>query len=185
MNEQNFSVKPATLDHLELLLDLEQQCFTTDRLSRRGMRRFLLNEQSVFMVALHQDRCVGYLLIIFHRGTRPARLYSIAVNPEWRGQGVAWQMMGVGEQEAQHCGALYFRLEVNNTNINAIKLYESLGLKIRVLQDYYDDHSDALRMQKAYSLSGSRFRTHYYPLVPSKHAVFLRPRCINDGDGWL
>lgn len=149
MDKKNISVAPASLQHLEQLLELEQLCFTSDRLSRRSMRRFLLSEQSVFMVAVHQGRCIGYLLIIFHRGTRLARLYSIAVNPEWRGQGVARQLMNVGEQEAQHRGALYFRLEVNNTNDNAIKLYDSLGFKkFGILQDYYDDHSDALRMQK-------------------------------------
>ncbi|MCW8955736.1 MAG: GNAT family N-acetyltransferase/peptidase C39 family protein [Gammaproteobacteria bacterium] len=149
MIKQAVTIEPASLAHLDLLVELEQQCFTSDQLSRRSMRRFLRSDQSVFLLALQQEKVVGYLLIIFHRGTRLARLYSIAVGPEWRGQGVARKLMEAGEEEAQCRGALYFRLEVNNTNLNAISLYHSLGFReFGLLQDYYDDHSDALRMQK-------------------------------------
>jgi ribosomal-protein-alanine acetyltransferase len=149
MTEQKFNIVPATLEHLEALLELEEKAFTSDRLSRRSMRRFLASDQSVFQVALHQQKVTGYLLIIFHRGTRLARLYSIAVSPEWQGHGIARLLMNSGEAEAQRRGALYFRLEVNNTNHRAIRLYESLGFnEFGLLHDYYDDHSDALRMQK-------------------------------------
>lgn len=149
MTVESFSIESASLKHLDLLLALEQASFKTDRLSRRSMRRFLQSDQSVFKVALAEGLCVGYLLIIFHRGTRLARLYSIAVHPQWRGKGIARQLILSGEHEAQERGALYFRLEVNQENTNAIKLYESLGfVKFGVLEDYYEDHSDALRMQK-------------------------------------
>ena len=149
MTEQNISIEPATLDHLDALLELEAQCFATDRLSRRSMRRFLTSDQSVFLAALENGHCVGYLLIIFHRGTRLARLYSIAVGPMWQGRGIARRLMTTGEAEAQRRGALYLRLEVNNKNERAISLYESMGyIKFKLLHDYYDDHSDALRMQK-------------------------------------
>ena len=149
MAKKKITIAEATLEHLEVLLELEEQCFATDRLSRRSMRRFLVSEQSVFLVALQADVCVGYLLIVFHRGTRLARLYSIAVSPDWQGQGIARKLMDSGETEAQRRGALHFRLEVNHTNTHAISLYRSLGfIEFGLLHDYYDDHSDALRMQK-------------------------------------
>ena len=149
MTKPNITIEQATLEQLEPLLELEEKAFATDRLSRRSMRRFLASDQSVFQVALHQGEITGYLLIIFHRGTRLARLYSIAVAPQWQGKGIARLLMDSGEAEAQRRGALYFRLEVNNTNARAIGLYESLGFnKFGLLHDYYDDHSDALRMQK-------------------------------------
>jgi len=149
VSADEITIVPATLAHLEQLLELEQRCFVTDRLSRRSMRRFLANEQSVFRVALQQQRCIGYVLIVFHRGTRLARMYSLAVGPEWQGHGVARRLVGSGEAEAQERGALYIRLEVNNTNERAIGLYQSMGyIRFGLLHDYYDDHSDALRMQK-------------------------------------
>lgn len=149
MTQANFSILPAKISHLDLLQALEKQCFSSDQLSRRSMRRFLSSEQTVFLVAMSGEQCIGYSLIIFHRGTRLARLYSIAVDENWRGQGVAKQLMEDGEREATDRGALYFRLEVNDKNTGAIKLYQSLGFKtFGLLQDYYEDHSSALRMQK-------------------------------------
>jgi ribosomal protein S18 acetylase RimI-like enzyme len=149
MNNPDINIVPASLDHLEALLILEQRCFSSDQLSRRSMRRFLASEHSVFLVAMHEGQCVGYLLIVFHRGTRLARLYSIAVDSQWRGQGVARNLMSSGEAESQRRGAFYFRLEVNNTNAGAIALYQALGfVNFGFIHDYYGDHSDALRMQK-------------------------------------
>ncbi|MDH5424317.1 MAG: GNAT family N-acetyltransferase/peptidase C39 family protein [Gammaproteobacteria bacterium] len=149
MSNKNITIQPATLTHLDTLLNLEQQCFSTDRLSRRSMRRFLSSDQSVFLLAVCDGECVGYLLTIFHRGTRLARLYSIAVGPQWQSQGIARKLMLAGEEEAQLRGAFYFRLEVSHKNTIAIQFYHSLGFtEFGYLQDYYDDHSDALRMQK-------------------------------------
>jgi ribosomal protein S18 acetylase RimI-like enzyme len=149
MTAPTITIAPATLDQLEALLALEQQSFTSDRLSRRSMRRFLLNEQSIFLAATCAQTLAGYLLIIFHRGTRLARLYSVAIDPQFRGKGIARLLMKEGEQQAKLRGALYIRLEVNNRNENAIALYTSLGFhKFGLLRNYYEDHSDALRMQK-------------------------------------
>jgi ribosomal protein S18 acetylase RimI-like enzyme len=149
MAHKTLSIAAATLDQLDGLLELEQQCFASDRLSRRSMRRFLLNEQSVFLAALSGQTLAGYLLIIFHRGTRLARLYSIATDPCFRGQGIARQLMAAGEHHARQRGALYLRLEVSNSNLSAIGLYHSLGFEeFGLLRDYYEDHSDALQMQK-------------------------------------
>ena len=92
---------------------------------------------------------VGYVLIIYHPGTRLARVYSIAVAPSQRGTGVAKLLMSAGEQAANDAGRLYLRLEVSVDNTSAIKLYETLGYqKFGIYRDYYEDHKDALRYQK-------------------------------------
>ena len=92
---------------------------------------------------------VGYVLIIYHPGTRLARVYSLAVAPTQRGTGIAKLLMSAGEQAATGAGRLYLRLEVSIDNTAAIKLYESLGYKkFGLYRDYYEDHKDALRYQK-------------------------------------
>ncbi len=149
MTEHNITLSSAGLGHLDALVALEEKCFTTDRISRRSMRRFISNDQSIFLVALDGAKTVGYLLILFYRGTRLARLYSIAVDPEQRGKGIAKRMMQKGEQEAVERGAIHFRLEVGQVNKAAIDLYHSLGFQdFGLWGDYYEDHTDALRMQK-------------------------------------
>ncbi len=92
---------------------------------------------------------VGYVLIIYHPGTRLARVYSLAVAPSQRGTGVAKMLMSAGEQAANDAGRLYLRLEVSVDNTSAIKLYQTLGYqKFGIYRDYYEDHKDALRYQK-------------------------------------
>ncbi len=142
-------VDVAKQDDLQSLIDLENRCFETDRLSRRSFRYWLSNEQCVFLTAHIQQQLVGYILIIYHRGTRLARLYSITIDPKFRGKGIAGTLMLAGEERAQRDGRLYMRLEVNIDNHTAIGLYERQGYKrFGLYHDYYEDHSDALRMQK-------------------------------------
>jgi len=143
------SIRPAKLTDLNELVVLENLSFTTDRLSRRSFRHWISTEHRVILIADIEDQLVGYILIIYHPGTRLARIYSLAVSPAARGHGIAQALIEAGEKTARDDGRLYLRLEVNVDNIPAIKLYEKLGYrKFGLYRDYYEDHTDALRYQK-------------------------------------
>jgi ribosomal-protein-alanine acetyltransferase len=179
MSERHISIEPAGLPHLDSLLEVENECFATDRLSRRSMRRFLASDQCVFLIAVDEGRCVGYVLIIFHRGTRLARLYSIAVRPRWQRRGIARLLISSGECEAQERGAFYLRLEVKSSNGNAIHLYRSLGYKeFGLLRGYYDDCSDALRMQKRIRFHGRDFVHTAMPWFQQNTAFTCGPAAL-------
>jgi len=78
-----------------------------------------------------------------------ARLYSIAVAGRARGQGIAQQLITALEAAAEEEDRFFMRLEVAKENQAAIRLYEKFGYSVfDELEDYYEDHSDALRMQK-------------------------------------
>jgi hypothetical protein len=78
-----------------------------------------------------------------------ARLYSLAVAEDARGQGLAKKLLEHLEQLSGEANYLYMRLEVAKNNHSAIGLYQRLGYRVfGEYSDYYDDHSDALRMQK-------------------------------------
>ncbi len=140
---------PAAAADLDELVALEQRCFASDRLSRRSFRRWLGNDQCVFLVARIHEVLAGYVLVLFHPGTRLARLYSLAVEPAFRGRGLAAYLITEAEQRASDSGRFYMRLEVSEQNRAAITLYESLGYRqFGHYHDYYEDHSDALRYQK-------------------------------------
>lgn len=145
----DFELAVAELADLDALVELEQRCFAGDRLSRRSFRRWLSTNHDIFLLAKKDQQLVGYILILCHRGTRLARIYSLAIDPDHRGQGLAAWLLGVGEQRARDSGRLHMRLEVSSGNKSAIRLYESLGYKqFGLYHDYYEDHSDALRYQK-------------------------------------
>lgn len=141
--------RKATATDIDELLRLEALSFEGDRLSRRSFRRWLRHAGCIFLVADQGGVLCGYILVILRKGTHLARLYSLAVDPACRGQGIAARLMELGEREACETGALYMRLEVAGNNEQAIKLYHKSGyLQFGLYQDYYEDHSDALRMEK-------------------------------------
>lgn len=142
-------IRQAQSTDLDDLVKLENASFITDRLSRRSFRHWLTTEHRALLVAEVMQSVVGYILIIYHPGTRLARIYSLAVLPEYRGAGIAKALLLAGEQAACDDGRLYLRLEVSIDNISAISLYEALGFqKFGLYRDYYEDHKDALRYQK-------------------------------------
>lgn len=142
-------IRSAGEDDLPALLALEATSFRTDRISRRSFRRWLKHRDCVFLLAVEGPALLGYALVTLRRGTRLARLYSIAVAPEARGKGLAETLMTAVEQGARDAGALYLRLEVASDNHPAIALYHKLGYtQFGRYKDYYEDHGDALRMEK-------------------------------------
>ncbi len=145
----NLCIRPAKVEDLDALVALEELCFATDRLSRRSFQRWLKGEHCLFQVAVSDDRLLGYGLVLLHSGTRLARLYSIAVAPDARGRGIAQKLVRALEEAAEEEDRFVMRLEVAKANAGAIRLYEQLGYSVfDEWEDYYEDHSDALRMQK-------------------------------------
>ncbi len=134
---------------LDSLVTIEQACFRNDRLNRRRFRHWVKAPNGALHVAIVNDAVVGYALILLNKGTRLARLYSLAILPDFRGLGLAQLLIQAMENIAVEDGRLYMRLEVSQKNLGAIKLYEQMGYRtFGEDSDYYEDHSNALRMQK-------------------------------------
>lgn len=139
----------AEPDDLDALEAVEEQCFSSDRLSRRSLRRWIRASHGILLVAEVEGEAVGYGLVWCHRGTRLARLYSLAVLDSQRGRGIAGKLLARLEEAAADRKRLYMRLEVAASNRAAIALYERSGYRVfGEYSDYYEDHGTALRMQK-------------------------------------
>ncbi|MDP4535561.1 GNAT family N-acetyltransferase/peptidase C39 family protein [Alkalimonas collagenimarina] len=142
-------VRPAELADLSALLSLEQACFDSDRLSRRSFRHFILDQRSDIQLLVKQRTIAGYFLVLYRRGTSLARLYSLAVLPSERKQGYAQKLLNAAEAVARQRRCVFLRLEVRFDNRAAIQLYRTQGYQdFDVKHDFYEDHSDALCMQK-------------------------------------
>jgi len=159
-------IRDATLDDIPALTDLENRCFEIDRLSARSFRRFLTRGKAVLMVDADAKGIAGYVLVAFHPNTSLARLYSLAVDPDRRGHGIARALVAEAERRAlEDRGATRMRLEVHQKNTAAQALYTQAGYRaFDVYPDYYEDHADAVRMEKhlAPHLAGNLNRVFYY-----------------------
>lgn len=143
------TIRTALPSDIDALLRVEEACFETDRLSRRSFNYFLSRARAELFVAEAGGAILGYGLVLFHRGTALARLYSLAVLPEAQGRGVAQLLLLHSEQTARTHDTVAIRLEVRADNARAIGLYTRQGYKpFQTLHHYYEDEGDAWRMQK-------------------------------------
>jgi ribosomal protein S18 acetylase RimI-like enzyme len=144
----DWAIRLARVEELDQLLALENRCFEHDRLSRRSFRHFLTSDTASCLVAERSGELLGYALVLFHGRTALARLYSMAVAPEHQGQGLGRFLLEATETAALDGGAAVMRLEVHPQNFAAIALYRRAGyLEFGVYRGFYEDDSDALRMQ--------------------------------------
>lgn len=143
-------IRPATHDDIDALLAIENAVFTTDRISRRSFRALINRPTAETIVAQDEaNRIVGYAMLLFRKGTGLARLYSIGVAPDAKGKGVGKALLAKAEEAAKQHDRFLLRLEVREDNMPAISLYKRSGYRrIGVYEDYYEDHSRALRFEK-------------------------------------
>lgn len=151
MPKPSYEIRAVLPSDLSRLVSVEQECFQSDRLSKRSFQRWIAgpSTSSILRVLILDGNLVGYSLVLLHRGTRLARLYSLALSPAARGLGLGKKLLLDAEEAAADKGRFFMRLEVSKVNRPAIQLYEKCGYKFfEEIHGYYEDLSDALRMQK-------------------------------------
>ncbi len=137
---------PADIDALDLI---EKAVFSTDRISRRSFRALIARPTAETLVAEIDGALSGYAMILFRTGTGMARLYSLAVHPDFTGRGLGKALLAAAETAAMAHERILLRLEVRENNAAAISLYKTAGYRrIGRHVDYYEDGMAALRFEK-------------------------------------
>jgi len=148
-------LRPARRSDIVALCAIEQRAFVHDRLSARSFVRFLRSRSASLIVAQAQGVVAGYALSLFRRGSRVARLYSIAVAPSAAGHRLGSRLLGAAEAVALRRRAKAMRLEVKPDNRRARALYRKFGYRtVGQISAYYEDGGPALRLEK--ELAGAR-----------------------------
>jgi ribosomal protein S18 acetylase RimI-like enzyme len=147
-------IRTATLDDLESVLKLEQT-FGAEAFSRRSLRHHIKKGMTL---VIDETDIRGYSIVMVRRGSTLARLYSITVSEQYRGNGYGQALLAASESLAIKLGSDRIRLEVAEGNAIAQKLYLSngYGRPIR-LNGYYGDGEAAIRLVKTLGRSGATF----------------------------
>lgn len=147
------TLRPATAADAESLATLDEACFpAADRFPLRVWRHLLgparRRRSSLTILAEAEDRVVGSINLLLRRGSRVARLYTLAVHPDARGQGLANRLLGEALAAApKRCDVLSLEVRADNP---ARALYDRWGLTVsEVLPGYYRDGADGVRMRVA------------------------------------
>mgnify|MGYP002789971274 CR=1 FL=1 len=141
-------LRPARAADLPALLALEQT-FPGDRMSARQFRHHLASPRARWRVAEAGGKLLGYSLVLLRRDSDRARLYSIAVHPAARGQGLGHRLLAAAERDAARAGRAALSLEVRQDNAPANALYQSAGYRrLAALPAYYEDGAPGWRYLK-------------------------------------
>ncbi|HEY4225120.1 MAG TPA: ribosomal protein S18-alanine N-acetyltransferase [Pseudolysinimonas sp.] len=143
------TLRRATLDDLDAIMELETSTFTSDAWSRGSMRAELGSRHGYYLVAErhaagaaappHPDAALaGYAGLLAPLGSGQADIQTIAVAPGARRHGLGRALMVALVDEARRRDAAEVFLEVRADNPHAQALYESLGFEqIAVRPQYY------------------------------------------------
>lgn len=140
-------IRPMIEADLEAVLAIEQASFPAPW-SREHFLHELGAPHSYPFVAIADGVIVGYvcLMSLFEE----AQIMDIAVAPEQRGRGIARLLMEYTFSIAREQGAEFMALEVRESNMAAITLYERLGfVRTGTRRGYYEGKEDAVLMEKS------------------------------------
>lgn len=108
--------------HLDGVVNIEKICFVHPW-SRADLEQQLNLDTSHFAVATVDEKVVGYMGLQIFSGE--GYVTNVAVLPEYRRQGIAKMLI---EKQLQN-EMSFITLEVRESNLPAIKLYESCGFE--------------------------------------------------------
>ncbi len=139
-------IRRADLQDVDRLKRIEDDCFRSDRLSRRAIKRAVMSSsQSVLVLASPNGEIAAAAVLHYRRHSRLARLYSIAVAAGQARRGLGTRLLAACEHDAwrRRCAAL--RLEVRADNLAAIGFYQRNSYRpIGVKTGFYEDGGEAI-----------------------------------------
>ena len=158
----DIDIRAAAPAELQALLEIERRSFRTDRISARSFVRLLRRPATCAVLVARLARQVdaraacqvagyvaGYAIVLFRSGSGVARLYSIAVDPAFKGAGIGGRLLRAAERAAAARRCDILRLEVHVKNRQAIALYRKTGYREFARRAaYYEDGGDAIRFEK-------------------------------------
>jgi uncharacterized protein len=144
-------IRPARATDIAAAEEIERSCFpgSAFSLTKRQLRYLQRRPTAVFLVAEEGEQLVGegVSLVRQHRSGSTGRIYSLAVSPDRRGQGLGRRLLDrmVGELTARGVRRIYLEVEAGNRSAEA--LYERYGFRRNgSLRDYYGPGNDAVHM---------------------------------------
>lgn len=137
--------------HIADIVEMEKLYFS-DPWSTSAFQYELNNRLSLWLVAVENDRVVGYVGSQTVLGE--ADMMNLAVREEYRRQGVGEKLVEALVERLSQQDAHILLLEVRVSNAPAIALYEKLGFRQvgRRPNYYFKPKEDALIMRKEWTV---------------------------------
>ena len=144
----NIEITKMNLSDLELIkssLEKEFDNFWNYNIFKQELQ----NKNSKYFIAKSNTQIIGF--IGFMEIIDEADITNIVVHKDYRNQGIAYKLLETTLTKITNNKKIkVITLEVNETNIYAIKLYKRFGFKkIGIRKNYYPNHTNAIIMSIA------------------------------------
>ncbi|MEN6574920.1 MAG: GNAT family N-acetyltransferase [Phycisphaerales bacterium] len=144
-DDKTVEIRPAQADDMDGLLTIEQQCFNVAyyafyTFDRRDFEFYLEDPESLFLVAMLDNRLVGYVLGPIETWHEPpaAHIDSIAVLPDSQHKGVGARLMESFMELTRRQNCQVITLEVSPANEVGMAFFAKYGFrKVHRLRNYY------------------------------------------------
>lgn len=141
-------MRTAGIEDLPILQQIEITCFQEERYSAEDLAA-ILEEDGFETILADADGPIGSAIVNYRQELIAAQLVSLAVLPQYRGQGIAHALLVEAEGRVRARGARKMVLQVEVINVPAMNLYLHHGFNIEgVIGDYYGSGRDAFFMIK-------------------------------------
>jgi ribosomal-protein-alanine N-acetyltransferase len=125
-------------------------------MSARSVRALLKSPSALVLVAapspesrVRSPGLFGALIVLTRRNSRIARIYSVVVSADARGQGLGRRLVEHSERAMAKRGCEALSLEVREDNAAARALYARMGYCLAErLTGYYEDGGHGLRLRR-------------------------------------
>jgi len=142
-------IRKATARDLDIIHQLEVTHFGDDQFSRSQLRHLIARAHATSYVMELGNSVAGSAIMVWRKGSRIGRLYSILISNKAQGRGLGALLLARCEADAKRRGCTRVSLEVRADNRPAIALYQKNGYEITdSLPGYYHDGSNGLKMVK-------------------------------------
>ena len=142
--------RDATALDLPILVSLDREYFADTAWPIEQFREEISGKTRKFIIGEQDGQVIAYASVFLPSAGGEADLMTIAVNPKYRRQGIAKELIAQLENWAKSRGGDSMMLEVDISNLDAIALYLKLGYqKLNIRKNYYGYGKDAQIMKKA------------------------------------
>ena len=129
------NIRNMTLDDIESVFEIEKSIFSVPW-SKKSFESSISSKDTIYIVATIDEKIVGYLGI-YILGDQ-SDISNVGVHKDYRRMHIAEAMLSYIFDRAKSNNVKEITLEVRESNVAAISLYEKMGFKeIGIRKNYY------------------------------------------------
>lgn len=146
--ESTISYRLAIASDLDAVVNIENNCFDTEKFNRRQLSYLMFKAKGCCFVAIDEDKIVGYISLLKHTKRKNLRIYSLAVDKSAQRKHIGQCFIDIAKVYAKENRLSSITLEVRLDNAAALSLYKRNGfLEKEILPNYFKYNIDAFRMK--------------------------------------